>query len=167
MLNVVRKAEQALVQDTRRSKEYLPIGGNPEVRLCPLGQPPPGRSPAALTCPVHFAGLLSSNMLRRCRVQFCRLTARLAFGEHSGVLREKRNATVQSLSGTGSLRVCAALRRERVQPYAHSDALWYAPVPETLDTAQVGSEFLAKHSPGAAIYLPTPTWCALQRLECK
>ncbi len=36
--------------------------------------------------------------------QFCRLSARLAFGEHSTVLREKRNATVQSLSGTGSLR---------------------------------------------------------------
>ncbi|KAK9788453.1 hypothetical protein WJX73_007890 [Symbiochloris irregularis] len=37
--------------------------------------------------------------------EFCRLSAILAFGEDSKVLAEKRNATVQSLSGTGSLRV--------------------------------------------------------------
>lgn len=38
---------------------------------------------------------------------FCRLSAILAFGEHSAVLQEKRNITVHSLSGTGSLRVGA------------------------------------------------------------
>lgn len=38
-------------------------------------------------------------------LQFCKLSAKLAFGEGSAVLREQRNATVQSLSGTGSLRV--------------------------------------------------------------
>lgn len=36
---------------------------------------------------------------------FCRLSAQLAFGEGSAVLKEGRNATVQGLSGTGSLRV--------------------------------------------------------------
>ncbi len=35
VLNVVRKAEQALVHDASRNKEYLPIGGNPDVRLKP------------------------------------------------------------------------------------------------------------------------------------
>ena len=55
-------------------------------------------SPAAvLSC---YAGRADG----RFGAQFCRLSARLAFGEHSAVLREKRNATVQSLSGTGSLR---------------------------------------------------------------
>lgn len=39
--------------------------------------------------------------------RFCELSARLAFGESSGVLRDKRNCTVQALSGTGSLRVGA------------------------------------------------------------
>lgn len=37
--------------------------------------------------------------------EFNRLSAILAFGEHSEVLKQKRNATVHSLSGTGSLRV--------------------------------------------------------------
>ena len=36
---------------------------------------------------------------------FNELSAKLAFGENSSVIREKRNATVQALSGTGSLRV--------------------------------------------------------------
>jgi len=34
VLNVVRKAEEALVRDTSRNKEYSPIGGNPDVRQC-------------------------------------------------------------------------------------------------------------------------------------
>jgi aspartate/tyrosine/aromatic aminotransferase len=37
--------------------------------------------------------------------EFCRLSAQLAFGENSRVVAERRNATVQGLSGTGSLRV--------------------------------------------------------------
>ena len=36
---------------------------------------------------------------------FNALSAKLAFGENSSMIREKRNATVQALSGTGSLRV--------------------------------------------------------------
>lgn len=39
---------------------------------------------------------------------FNELSAKLAFGESSSVIREKRNATVQALSGTGSLRVSTA-----------------------------------------------------------
>ena len=60
MLDVVRKAEQKLVNDKSTNKEYLAIGGNPE---------------------------------------FTRLSALLAFGEGSSVLKEGRNCTVQSLSG--------------------------------------------------------------------
>ncbi|EFN51704.1 hypothetical protein CHLNCDRAFT_59799 [Chlorella variabilis] len=37
--------------------------------------------------------------------EFCRLSARMAFGEGSAALREGRNATIQGLSGTGCLRV--------------------------------------------------------------
>lgn len=36
--------------------------------------------------------------------EFNSLSARLAFGDDSAVIREGRNATVQALSGTGSLR---------------------------------------------------------------
>lgn len=36
---------------------------------------------------------------------FNALSAKLAFGENSAVIKEARNATVQCLSGTGSLRV--------------------------------------------------------------
>ena len=39
---------------------------------------------------------------------FCKLSAKLAFGANSKALKEGRAATVQSLSGTGSLRVCVA-----------------------------------------------------------
>jgi aspartate aminotransferase len=39
--------------------------------------------------------------------QFCKLSAQLAFGQNSPALREQRAATVQCLSGTGSLRVGA------------------------------------------------------------
>ena len=37
--------------------------------------------------------------------RFNDLSAKLAFGERSAVIAEKRNATVQALSGTGALRV--------------------------------------------------------------
>ena len=37
--------------------------------------------------------------------EFNALSAQLAFGDSSAVVRERRNATVQALSGTGSLRV--------------------------------------------------------------
>ena len=66
VLEVVRKAQQMLVNDSSRNLEYLAIGGIPE---------------------------------------FCKLSAELAFGKSSSVIQERRNVTVQSLSGTGSLRV--------------------------------------------------------------
>lgn len=37
--------------------------------------------------------------------EFCKLAAALAFGKGSAALQEGRNATIQCLSGTGSLRV--------------------------------------------------------------
>lgn len=39
--------------------------------------------------------------------EFCAASAQLAFGADSAALREGRNATIQTLSGTGSLRVGA------------------------------------------------------------
>ncbi|KAK9915069.1 hypothetical protein WJX75_004347 [Coccomyxa subellipsoidea] len=68
VLNVVKKAEQKIINDPNENKEYLGITGNPK---------------------------------------FNSLSAQLAFGEGSPVIREARNATVQCLSGTGSLRVGA------------------------------------------------------------
>lgn len=46
--------------------------------------------------------------------KFNALSAQLAFGEHSPVIREARNATVQCLSGTGSLRVSHLVGRLRI-----------------------------------------------------
>ncbi|PKA61047.1 Aspartate aminotransferase, cytoplasmic [Apostasia shenzhenica] len=66
VLNVVRKAEQLLVNDPSRVKEYLPITG---------------------------------------LADFNKLSAKLIFGADSPAIQENRVATVQCLSGTGSLRV--------------------------------------------------------------
>ncbi|CAA3013328.1 aspartate aminotransferase, cytoplasmic [Olea europaea subsp. europaea] len=66
VLNVVRKAEQLLVNDPSRVKEYLPITG---------------------------------------LADFNKLSAKLIFGADSVAIQENRVATVQCLSGTGSLRV--------------------------------------------------------------
>ncbi|XP_072966691.1 aspartate aminotransferase, cytoplasmic-like [Typha angustifolia] len=68
VLNVVRRAEQMLVNDPSRVKEYLPITG---------------------------------------LADFNKLSAKLIFGADSPAIQENRVATVQCLSGTGSLRVGA------------------------------------------------------------
>ncbi|XP_044464526.1 aspartate aminotransferase, cytoplasmic isoform X1 [Mangifera indica] len=68
VLNVVRQAEQLLVNDQSRVKEYLPIVG---------------------------------------LADFNKLSAKLIFGADSPAIQENRVATVQCLSGTGSLRVGA------------------------------------------------------------
>ncbi|CAL9072974.1 aspartate aminotransferase, cytoplasmic-like [Musa acuminata AAA Group] len=66
VLNVVRRAEQLLVNDPSQVKEYLPITG---------------------------------------LADFNKLSAKLIFGADSPAIQEIRVATVQCLSGTGSLRV--------------------------------------------------------------
>ncbi|XP_048227947.1 aspartate aminotransferase, cytoplasmic [Ricinus communis] len=66
VLNVVREAEQMLVNDPSRIKEYLPIVG---------------------------------------LADFNKLSAKLILGADSPAVQENRVATVQCLSGTGSLRV--------------------------------------------------------------
>lgn len=66
VLNVVRRAEQMLINNPSRVKEYLPITGLAE---------------------------------------FNKLSAKLIFGADSPAILENRVATVQCLSGTGSLRV--------------------------------------------------------------
>lgn len=66
VLNVVRRAEQLLLNDPSRVKEYLPITG---------------------------------------LANFNKLSAKLIFGADSPAIQENRVATVQCLSGTGSLRV--------------------------------------------------------------
>ncbi|KAK9102698.1 hypothetical protein Sjap_019952 [Stephania japonica] len=66
VLNVVRRAEQLLINDPSRVKEYLPITG---------------------------------------LADFNKLSAKLILGADSPAIHENRVATVQCLSGTGSLRV--------------------------------------------------------------
>ncbi|XP_010254083.1 PREDICTED: aspartate aminotransferase, cytoplasmic-like [Nelumbo nucifera] len=68
VLNVVRRAEQLIINDQSRVKEYLPITG---------------------------------------MADFNKLSAKLIFGTDSPAIQENRIATVQCLSGTGSLRVGA------------------------------------------------------------
>ncbi|VAH79927.1 unnamed protein product [Triticum turgidum subsp. durum] len=66
VLNVVKRAEQMLIHNESRVKEYLPITG---------------------------------------LADFNKLSAKLIFGADSPAIQENRVATVQCLSGTGSLRV--------------------------------------------------------------
>lgn len=68
VLSAVRQAEQRIVADGKRNKEYAPMGGDPT---------------------------------------FCALSRRLAFGDDCPAISAGRIATVQSLSGTGALRVGA------------------------------------------------------------
>eukprot|EP00803_Ostreobium_quekettii_P005741 evm.model.scf_1035.3 EVM.evm.TU.scf_1035.3 scf_1035:44608-49511(-) len=85
VLNVVRKAEMALVTDPNSNKEYLGIAGN---------------------------------------AVFCRLSRELAFGTSCQAVRGNRIATVQSLSGTGALRVGAEFLKEH-----HPSKVIYLPQP--------------------------------------
>ncbi|KAH0907060.1 hypothetical protein HID58_038887 [Brassica napus] len=68
VLDVVRRAEQQLVNDPSRVKEYIPIAG---------------------------------------LADFNKLSAKLILGADSPAIQESRVATIQCLSGTGSLRVGA------------------------------------------------------------
>ena len=53
-------------------------------------------------------------------LDFCKLSAKLAFGADSKALQEGRAATVQSLSGTGALRV------SRPIPHAYTPNRYFA-----------------------------------------
>ncbi|MEW5303600.1 MAG: hypothetical protein WDW38_009009 [Sanguina aurantia] len=70
ILQVVKAAEQRMLEDPNATKEYPPITGIPA---------------------------------------FCDASQRLAFGEGSSALRERRVVTAQALSGTGALRLGAEL----------------------------------------------------------
>eukprot|EP01018_Ginkgo_biloba_P016418 Gb_29504 [translate_table: standard] len=85
VLDVVRRAEELLLQNRSRNKEYLPI-----------------------------AGLANFN----------KLSAKLMLGDGSPAIEEKRVATVQCLSGTGSLRVGAEFLSRHYSP-----RIIYIPVP--------------------------------------
>ncbi|KAL9686657.1 hypothetical protein QQ045_031050 [Rhodiola kirilowii] len=85
VLNVVRKAEELLVNNRSRVKEYLPITG---------------------------------------LADFNKLSATLMFGADSPAILENRIATVQCLSGTGSLRVGA----EFLSSHHHQPTI-YIPAP--------------------------------------
>uniref|UniRef100_A0A0C9S8G8 Aspartate aminotransferase n=1 Tax=Wollemia nobilis TaxID=56998 RepID=A0A0C9S8G8_9CONI len=85
VLSVVRQAEEALIQDRSRYKEYLPITGLAE---------------------------------------FNKLSAKLILGSDSPAIQESRVATVQCLSGTGSLRVGAEFLSKH-----YSQRIIYIPVP--------------------------------------
>ncbi|XP_057873685.2 aspartate aminotransferase, cytoplasmic isozyme 1 [Cryptomeria japonica] len=85
ILNVVRQAEELLIQDRSRYKEYLPITGLAE---------------------------------------FNKLSAKLILGNDSPAIQERRVATAQCLSGTGSLRVGAEFLSRH-----YSQRIIYIPVP--------------------------------------
>lgn len=85
VLNVVKRAEQQLVNDRSRVKEYLPITGLAE---------------------------------------FNKLSAKLIFGAVSPAIGENRIATIQSLSGTGALRVGAEFLAKH-----HHQRMIYIPQP--------------------------------------
>jgi len=85
VLNVVRQAEELLIQDRSLYKEYLPITG---------------------------------------LAQFNKLSAKLILGDGSPAIAEKRVATAQCLSGTGSLRVGAEFLAKH-----YSQRIIYIPVP--------------------------------------
>eukprot|EP00775_Hariotina_reticulata_P011576 gene11576-11720_t len=87
VLSAVRQAEQRLVADTSRNKEYLPMGGD---------------------------------------AKFCQLSRVLAFGGDCPACAEGRIATVQTLSGTGALRVGAEFLRHHypVQIIYMPDPTW-------------------------------------------
>ncbi|MCJ1296919.1 hypothetical protein MMC34_008488 [Xylographa carneopallida] len=117
VLNVVRKAEQKIINSPTENKEYLGITGNPK---------------------------------------FNELSAKLAFGESSSVIREGRNATVQALSGTGSLRKMQYFLHPQIANSIAAASFSYR-VPHAWH-AQVGAEFLAQHYPMHTVLLPNPTW---------
>ncbi|XP_041375199.1 aspartate aminotransferase, mitochondrial-like [Gigantopelta aegis] len=56
---------------------------------------------------------------------FCKASAALAFGDDSSVLKNKLNATVQGISGTGSLRIGAAFFAKFYGP----NKVFYIPTP--------------------------------------
>ncbi|KAH9305334.1 hypothetical protein KI387_009738, partial [Taxus chinensis] len=85
ILNVVRQAEELLIQDRSRYKEYLPITG---------------------------------------LADFNKLSSKLILGNDSPAIQERRVATVQCLSGTGSLRVGAEFLSRH-----YSQHIIYIPVP--------------------------------------
>ena len=58
---------------------------------------------------------------------FCKLSAKLAFGANSKAIKEGRAATVQSLSGTGSLRVSMSLLCINVHSACTAWPLWAGP----------------------------------------
>lgn len=59
--------------------------------------------------------------------EFCQLSAELAFGEDSEVLASKRSVTVQTISGTGALRVCGEYL-SKLYPYKGEKKI-YVPKP--------------------------------------
>ena len=116
-----------------------------------------------LLCVQEYLGITGNS-------KFNELSAKLAFGESSSVIREGRNATVQALSGTGSLRVSRAARSLPQQHHSSlcgcsatqiSNSLAVLCFPSRAVRAwrvQVGAEFLAQHYPVHTVLLPNPTW---------
>lgn len=114
VLNVVRKAEQNVISRPSENKAcatsaFAFTQHRQGILPCPATM--------ALTCMVVPPWCGSLHLHRACAAQeylgitgnpkFNELSAKLAFGEGSRVIAEGRNATVQALSGTGSLRVRA------------------------------------------------------------
>jgi aspartate/tyrosine/aromatic aminotransferase len=89
VLKAVRRAEEILVADHSLNKEYLPIEGLPGLLR--------GERAFSLTYPFHS--------------EFLESASKILFGPNHPVLKEKRLAIAQSLSGTGALRIAAEFIR--------------------------------------------------------
>jgi len=60
--------------------------------------------------------------------EFCKLSAELAFGDDSEVITSGRNITVQTISGTGALRVCGEYL-SKLYPFKGGHKKLYVPKP--------------------------------------
>ena len=110
VLNVVKKAEQKIVNDPSENKvdpsafDATSVLSYSTSNRCTwhiwstLGGVLTSCQTVAVLAVQEYLGITGNPV-------FNELSAKLAFGENSSVIREKRNATVQALSGTGSLRV--------------------------------------------------------------
>ncbi|KAA0189371.1 hypothetical protein HAZT_HAZT008646 [Hyalella azteca] len=95
---------EAFKKDTNPNKINLGVGAYRDDNNKPFVLPSVRKAEAIMTSKAldkEYAPISGS-------AEFCHAAISLAFGEGSSVLQEGRNATVQGISGTGSLRIGSA-----------------------------------------------------------
>ena len=98
VLDVVKEAEKRIMSQAN-NKEYLAVQGTL--------RPPPSHPPPALQPSLALTQVCNARPLPGFG-PFLEATSRLLLGDDSKAIAEKRVVTLQSLSGTGSLRIGAA-----------------------------------------------------------